>query len=125
MIKVVIGSTTFFCETPEEAVRVHRLSNSQGGTIVHASAKAAIKRPLRPATSAVLKKLGQNAGKDLSSDDMAKVMGAASANGLGPKIAQLRRELENDGQTIEDYIVKQKPDPMGPTTWRIVQRATA
>lgn len=70
-----------------------------------------------------LKKLTPHVGKELSSDEMAKIVGAKSSNGLGPKMHQLRRVLADENVTLEDFVVRNKPDPAGPTSWKIVKAA--
>jgi hypothetical protein len=128
MVKVQIGNSTFICDTAEEAVRIHKLASSGGsGPVSHASPANH-----RPATNgraqAVMRKLTPKltpfVGKEVSSEEMAKLIGAKGPSGLGPKMHQLRRTLANESILIDDFIVKkEKQEPREPTAWKILKAA--
>ena len=73
VIKLQIGTMTFTCDTVEEAVILGKLS----GKPVEA-----------PQT---LHELATYAGQELDTEDMIRLTGVKSVNGLGPRLAALRR----------------------------------
>jgi len=126
-IKVIIGNTTFVCDTPAEAAEIDRLRSrpvaSQpviaGSRVISDVANRQLSEKAREAR-AFLKKLESYAGQEVSSDVLLKVSGAQSLNGLGPKLAQYRKALlESEHVSLDTYLVKQKPDPNGPTSWAV------
>ena len=123
MVKLQIGVSTFFCDTAEEAVRIHRLVGNGVAATQGTAAVTAHRSHSKSGQQSLLflRKLTPYVGKDLSSDDMAKVAGAASATGLGPKMAQIKKRLANEGVILDDFIVRKKPDAAGPVTWSVVK----
>lgn len=124
MVKVQIEGSIFHCDTAEEAVRIHRLvgAGSAQPNSPTSPSPTPTKRQNGRAGS-VLKKLAPHIGKELNSDDMAKILDAKNATGLGPKVRQLRKSLHDEGIEMDEYIERVKPDPAGPTTWKIHKAA--
>ena len=126
MVKLQIGASVFFCDTAEEAVRIHRLVGSNGVAVqthIPAEPVRASTNEQRRTVQLILKKLEPLAGKVLNSEEMAKVIGAKGTNGLGPKMHQMRKLFTIEGSALDDFVVKHKPDPLGPTSWIIQKRA--
>jgi hypothetical protein len=119
MVKVEIGGTTFFCDSADEAVRIHRLANA--GVSAPTQQATAVRRPSGMGR-AFLKKIEPHVGKEVSSEELAKIIGAKSKAGLGPKLFQLRKNLADDNVVLDDFIVKKKLDAMSPTSWMIAKR---
>ena len=124
MIKLQIGVSTFTCDSAEEAVRIHRLvsgaMSSQQATTVTTGHRITPRNGTAGGMT-FIKRLGPYVGKELKSDEMAKVAGAKSAAGLGPRMAQLRKTLADDGVMLEDFIIRRKPDAASPVTWTVVK----
>ncbi len=127
MIKVHSGTTVFECETAEEAVRIHKLLVGGAGVAVTASPQAAehgngatgaANKLIAPA-KAFLKKLDSYAGQKLDVAGMVKLTGVKSQNGIGPRISQYRRALEEEHIALDSYFTKIKPPEGGPATWLI------
>jgi len=123
MIRLQIGNSIFSCDTPEEAVRIHRLAGGVGGATPqqpNASQQTSPKaNGQRGRGLDLIKKLSPHVGKELTSEELAKIVGAKGANGLGPKIHQLRLMLEKESVVLDDYIERRKADAVSPTTWFI------
>jgi hypothetical protein len=125
MVKLQIGNSTFICDTAEEAVRIHRLAGGGNGIAAPspASGSHVARQPASTGrTKVLLKKLGPHVGKDLTSEELAKIVGAKTL-GLGPMMHQLRRNLAKDGIEMDDFILKVKPDPDSPASWKILKVA--
>lgn len=126
-IKVHSGNTVFECETPEDAVRIHKLLNGGVGNTIAAAAQpikqgdSAVSSPsklLAPA-KAFLKKLDNYAGQKLDVAGMVKLTGVKHQNGIGPRMAQYRRVLGEENIDLENYFTKMKPAEGGDPTWLI------
>jgi hypothetical protein len=126
-VKVQIGNSTFFCDTPEEAVKIHSLAGNGGGTpmqatVVEGSSSLAHKQDDGTA-QLFLKKLSPYAGQEVNSEEMAKIVGAKDLSGLGPKMRQLRASFDSANLVLDHFIVKRKPDAATPTSWHISKGA--
>ena len=125
MIKLQIGASTFICDSAEEAVRVHRLvsgaMSSQQLTTTVTTGHRITPRNGTAGGMMFIKRLGPYVGKELKSEEMAKVAGAKSAAGLGPRMAQIKKTLADDGVMLEDFIIRRKPDAASPVTWTVVK----
>jgi len=134
MVKLTVGGSVFSCETAEEAVKIHRmLAQPESAGIAVKTQTGVFTQTVNTGTFhpgkgvfvSFVKKIEPLAGKHVSSEEFAKVIGAKNPNGLGPKIAQLRKVVAHEGIQLDDYVQKTKLDPEGPTLWRITVPASA
>jgi hypothetical protein len=126
-IKVHSGNTVFECETPEDAVRIHKLLNGGAGDPVTAPLQpvkqgntgvGSTSKLVAPA-KAFLKKLDNYAGQKLDVAGMVKLTGVKHQNGIGPRMAQYRRVLGEENIALDNYFTKIKPEEGGDSTWLI------
>jgi hypothetical protein len=129
MIRVQVGSSSFYCESAEEAVKVHRLLSDESNrrmvpvaqALVSALAKHSNGHSQHSFATTFVKTLAPHSGKQLSSDELAKIIGTRSVAGVGPKLAQIRKLLAREDVPLESYITKVVSDGGGPARWDIAR----
>lgn len=67
-----------------------------------------------------LRKLQAVSGKELDSDEIAPLIGADGAAGVGSKFGWAAKRLEKDGYRMKDYIRQRKNDD-GRTRWNVIK----
>lgn len=139
MIKVQIKDTIFYCDTPEEAIALHKLSQpeqseSRQSKPVHIQ-PAVVKKPVITTVNALgqilskqkkqevidfLHSLKQFEGAELDATKMAKVLGADKPHGVGPRLARISRliTIMFPNNRYESFVTKM-PGPGGTSIWKI------
>ncbi|HZR03660.1 MAG TPA: hypothetical protein VFA81_10865 [Burkholderiales bacterium] len=114
-MKLIIDGNPLEFETPEDAARFFR---------AYKGAPAQQKITPRPKTNGnsaamkILQDLRKHAGTEVDGNELAKIIGAASGNGVGPKVYQLRKALEDEDVALDDFLTK-RTDSDGSTVWMI------
>lgn len=122
IMKLKINGESFEFESPEDAARFYRAF--QGQSAPRPDEKPIVRRRLVNGHSpamAILQKIRAHAGSEMNGSDLAKVIGAASGNGVGPKLKQLRKALETENPPVDldDYVSKRINPSDGTTIWMI------
>lgn len=119
MITVKIGETTFICSTASEAVLVHRLASNQPGQGQSTAQPDPGNARMDGQYADLLKKLQAANGKDLDAATMAKYLGVDSPNGVGPRLAKIKKELEAQSPPVLlDDLWRKRKGPKG-TIWTV------
>jgi hypothetical protein len=122
MVKLQIGASTFFCETAEEAYRIHRMDAGASPTVTTGGVPARASQNGNGGLGhKFLKKLEPLVGQHLSSEKFMEVVNAKSTYALGPVLRRIRESLESEGLAFENYVSKEKPDADTPTSWVILK----
>jgi len=62
--------------------------------------------------------LEQYSGKEIGSEQLAKIVGVDSAAAVGPKIRHLRAAFEKEDLSLADYLESSK-EGRAPTVWKV------
>lgn len=127
MIRIQHGNTTFGCDTPEEAIKLHKLLSAEYSAGNKQIATALVSMFVGPKANGngkesfalqFSKKLAPHSGKRYNSVELAKIVEAKNVNGLGPKLVQIRKMLATESRSLDSYISKIS-DSNGATFWDI------
>lgn len=66
----------------------------------------------------VIRALATHSGKRVTSEQLAKVLGLDVPTALGPKLRHLRAALEQEGLSLDNYVVSKK-EGRGPRMWSV------
>jgi len=104
------------CETAEEALKLQRLMLQRQSPQRNSAAMPAING--QSIARQFLEKLRPHDGKEVDSAQLAKIVGAETRSGVGPKLRHLRAALEHESISLDSYLRGHK-SARGTMTWTV------